>query len=171
MKSALEKLKKYKIEFDVHDDVYNEEGEDILEKLSYEIKQEVEDNYDKLKKSKFCYPLHILIFDDFPQILKLRWLSSFIKTNRHLRWIVLIWSQYYNDLEPMIRCNLNYLILYNDIPLNKLKTIYDEKIRWMTFERFLEIYYETTKETYNFLYINTDNMNDIRKNFNIQILI
>ena len=59
--------------------------------------------------------------------------------------MTLISSQYIHDLKPVIRQNLNYLILYSEIPINKLKIIYDEFIRGMDVEKFIEIYHNTTE--------------------------
>ena len=83
--------------------------------------------------------------------------------------MTIISSQFFNDIAPGARANINYLILFSDVPVKKLKDIYDTYIHNMTFEKFLEIYNNTTSEKYSFIYINTDDPKDIRKNFNLSI--
>lgn len=65
--------------------------------------------------------------------------------------------------------NLDFLLLFSDVGSEKLRKIYDEIIWRVKFDEFLNIYHETTKEKYNFLYIEiTENI--FRKNFNELII-
>ena len=172
IRTALIKMNKYNIEYEIFDNLEpTKEGyNNILDQQLDEIKEEINNNIEKLEKQKYIYPLYLFIFDDFSQYLKNNnSLEQLIKRNRHFRIMTLISSQYIHDLKPVIRQNLNYLILYSEIPINKLKIIYDEFIRGMDVEKFIEIYHNTTEQKYNFLYINCDEPKDIRKNFNTLI--
>jgi hypothetical protein len=80
-------------------------------------------------------------------------------------------SDLYLDILPSQRQQINYLILFKGIALQKLKIIYEEKIRGMTLEQFLYIYDNITSKPYSFLYINADDPKDIRENFNTLIKI
>lgn len=91
------KFKKYNFDFFIHDDILNEDGENILEKLYLESKYVVEENYEKFKRMKYQYPLYIFIFDDFSRYMKSPLISQICKQSRHTRTMLIFSSQYLHD--------------------------------------------------------------------------
>lgn len=174
----IKKLEKYKIKVSIFDNLeYNnnrqigETYKNILEKIFDDIKSDNEFNSEKIKNNKYSYCRNIIIFDDFSELLKNKSLESLMKKHRHFLTSIIISSQSYFDILPSQRQQINYLILFKGFPIQKLKTIYEEKIRGLTFDHFLKIYYDVTNKPYTFLYINADNEKDLRENFNTLIEI
>lgn len=169
----MNKFEKYGFDFFIHDDIILKDDENFwneIEKLYYESKELVEENYEKLKKYKYNYPLYIFIFDDFSKYMKLKIMSQLCKQSRHTRIMLIYSSQYLHDLPLDCRQNLDFLILFGDIGEEKLKKIYLEFIWRITLDQFYEIYYNVTWQKYNFLYIQiTENI--FRKNFNEEIIL
>jgi hypothetical protein len=61
--------------------------------------------------------------------------------------------------------------LFKEIPMNRLKLIYDEKIKGLEYDKFIELYNLATDDKYNFLLLNCDDNKDIRKNFNLKFIL
>jgi hypothetical protein len=61
--------------------------------------------------------------------------------------------------------------LFKEISNNRLKMIYDEKIKNLEYDKFIELYLNATEEKYNFLLINCDDNKDIRKNFDMKYIL
>ena len=169
MKAILNKMDKYKLEYELYDSLNDDQG-NILERQFNEIKEEVNELMPKLEKSKILYPLYLYIIDDMSHVLRDQNLEKFIFRHRHLRTCFILSSQYYYHISPSIRANINFLILFGDIGLEKLKQIYSEKInsKKLPFDKFLELYEYITETKYNFMYINSDQL-EIRKNLNYRI--
>jgi len=173
--NMIDKISKYN-EIELFDDLEyeNQQGEkykNILDKLINDIKQDIAENKDKLKKLPYTYPRHIFIFDDFSELLKDKVLEGIIKRHRHYLTSFIISSQSYTDLKPNVRNQVNFLILFKEIPINRLKLIYDEKIKGLDYEKFIELYIYATTEKYNFLLLNCDDNKDIRQNFNMKFIL
>lgn len=85
-------LKKYKINFELHEDLNVEvkEGDlipfdDALQKIYYLTKQEIERDVEEKKKYKKIFAKAILIFDDFSQYLRWnKYIDILAKQGRHL---------------------------------------------------------------------------------------
>lgn len=170
MKEILKKFDKYKQEYEIYENLYDEEGNNLFEKQFKEIQNEIIELNPKLEKSKVLYPLYIYVIDDMSHILRDKALEKFIFRHRHLRTCFILSSQYYNHISPPIRANINFLILFGDISLEKLKLIYSEKInsKKFNFDDFIELYDQITSQKYQFMYINCDEL-EIRKNLNYKI--
>jgi len=173
--NMIDKISKYN-EIELFDDLEyeNQQGEkykNILDKLINDIKLDIAENKDKLKKLPYTYPRHIFIFDDFSELLKDKVLEGIIKRHRHYLTSFIISSQSYTDLKPNVRNQVNFLILFKEIPINRLKLIYDEKIKGLDYEKFIELYIYATTEKYNFLLLNCDDNKDIRQNFNMKFIL
>lgn len=173
--NMIDKISKYN-EIQLFDDLEyeNQEGEkykNILDKLISDIKLDIAENKDKLKKLPYTYPRHIFIFDDFSELLKDKVLEGIIKRHRHYLTSFIISSQSYTDLKPNVRNQVNFLILFKEIPINRLKLIYDEKIKGLDYDKFIELYIAATNERYNFLLLNCDDNKDIRQNFNMKFIL
>lgn len=173
--AILDKLNKYNIEYEIYDELeyIDENGKkqkNVLNKIISDIKNELEVNKESIKRSRYLFPRYIFIFDDFSEALRNKSIEPLLKKNRHYKIMTLISSQWFNDLTPGARSNINVIILYGGVPLKKLKDIYDTYINDIPFEQFINIYETATNEKYNFLYINTDNPKDIRKNFDTLLI-
>lgn len=172
MKKLLEKLDKYGFEYEIFDTPFDKEGNDIIDKQYSEIlKQQNEDSYKiEWEKSKFYYPYYIYVYDDMCDLLRYsKGFDRMFSRNRHIRTINITSNQYYNQISAVARQNINFLLLFKNIPEKKLIQIWEEKIGGhMSLDKFLKIYYDVTEEKYTFLYI-SDN-GELRKNFNEQII-
>ena len=85
--NMIDKISKYnEIEFFDDLEYKNQQGEqykNVLDKLINDIKLDIAQNKDKIKKLKYTYPRHIFIFDDFSELLKDKVLEGIIKRHRH----------------------------------------------------------------------------------------
>jgi len=173
--NMIDKISKYN-EIELFDDLEyeNQQGEkykNILDKLINDIKQDISENKDKLKKLPYTYPRHIFIFDDFSELLKDKTLEGIIKRHRHYLTSFIISSQSYTDLKPNVRGQVGFLILFKGIAMNRLKMIYDEKIKGLDYDKFIEMYMAATDQKYNFLLLNCDDNKDIRRNFDLKFIL
>lgn len=173
--NMIDKISKYnEIEFFDDLEYQNQQGEkykNILDKLIADIKLDIAENKDKLKKLPYTYPRHIFIFDDFSELLKDKILEGIIKRHRHYLTSFIISSQSYTDLKPNVRNQVNFLILFKEIPINRLKLIYDEKIKGIEWDKFYDCYLKATDQKYNFLLLNCDDNKDIRMNFDMKFIL
>lgn len=126
-----------------------------------------EEEEEKPKKKKYIAPEYLIILDDLSTELKNTALISLLKKNRHFKSRILISSQYLNDVSPQARRQIDLLILFGNLPEKKLKEIYKDFDISLTYEEFIKIYKNSTKDKFNFLYLDLNN-NDYRKNFNLK---
>ena len=122
----------------------------------------------KEKKKKFIAPKMLFIFDDLSHELSNKWIQKLMKEPRHFKAKVIISSQYLNDLTPGQRQQINYWLVFQGQPLEKLEAIYLNSLMSMGFEKFEQIYRLVTGEKYHFLYIDRD-ISQLRKDFNTLI--
>lgn len=173
LQSIIKKCEKYKLEYELFDNIYDEEGNDLFLKQFEEIKLEVSELKEKLDKSKIAYPLYIYYIDDNNDILRNnKNLENFFYRFRHLKCVFILSSQSYKHIKPSIRSNLDLIIIPSkDIPMENLKLLYDERInsKKLSFDKFLDIYTYATKDRFNFLYINVNDNLEFRKNFDTLI--
>lgn len=173
--NMIDKISKYN-QIELFDDLdyENQPGEkykNILEKIFNDIKIDIAENKEKIKKLPYTYVRHLFIFDDFSELLKDKVLEGLIKRHRHYLSSFIISSQSYTDLKPNVRNQVNFLILFKEIPINRLKLIYDEKIKGLDYDKFIELYISATNDKYNFLLLNCDDNKDIRQNFNYRFIL
>jgi hypothetical protein len=117
------------------------------------------------EKTKFRTPEYLIILDDLSTELKSTSLVSLLKKNRHFKSKIIISSQYWNDLRPESRKQMDSILIFKSIPENKLKEIYHDADLAVSYETFIKLYRNATKDPYNFLYIDC-NDNSFRRNFN-----
>lgn len=175
MLETLKKLNKYKIQFECYSDLKSDDKNynDILDKQFAQADEWIKKNGDKLKKFKYRFPLLIYIFDDFNQYLRhTKSINDLATKNRHYKSIVIYSGQKYEVIQPKARENLNYMFLFKNQGENKLRKIYEELIpNSIPYETFLDMYYEATSTPYSFLYINLNDPDDFRKNFNERFIL
>lgn len=127
---------------------------------------EIKEN--KPKKTKYLAPEYIIILDDLSDELKSTSLVTLLKKNRHFLAKILISSQYYLDLLPSSRKQIDVFLIFQNITEDKLLQIHKDANLTITWEQFLKIYKWATLDKYNFLYV--DCINSLfRKNFNTAI--
>lgn len=186
-------LKKKNIPYSFNTSMFEEDGSNILDAVIEELKKlnpedksddeknpeedyqivrfyEDDDHVEIKAKKKKLTPKYVFIFDDMSHELKYPRIQELIKQNRHFMSKVIISSQYPNDLKPESRKNLDYLILFGGHSDDKLEELFHNIEVPVTFETFLQLYKDATKEKYNFLYIDIPD-SKFRKNFNQEYLI
>jgi hypothetical protein len=113
---------------------------------------------------------NIFVFDDLSGELQNKYISVLLKQNRHYKAKVIISSQYYNDITKQTRQQIDYILLFPKIPIERLETIYSELDLSIQYAIFLKCYQYATKGKYNFLYIDVRD-EQLRKNFNQKFII
>jgi hypothetical protein len=139
--------------------------EDILDDLLYYF----ENGHDVIEGDKKKYD-YILILDDVSTYLKNANLANIMKKARHFRIKILLSSQSWVDLRKDIRENIDYLILFKNVSLNRLDMIRNEMNLNLDLDKLNKIYEFATNEPYSFIYIDVAN-EEYLKNFNHKIVI
>lgn len=155
-----------------------EEEEENEEEQKPKIKGIFEYEDDEIKKTekkriykpKYVAPEAIFVFDDCGSSLLHRSIENLLKTNRHYKCKVILSSQYLNDLKPASRLNLDFVLIFKGMPLEKLQQIHKDIDVSIEFDKFVEMYEKATEQKFNFLYVDT-RMEKYRINFNQEIEI
>lgn len=158
------------IEYEIFTSIV-EEGTNVIKQIVDELNHEAQEKEEepvkpiiieagekerpvrKPRKPKYLAPEHIFIFDDLGSTLRDKAIDSLLKVNRHYKSKVLISSQYLNDLSPQARLQLDYVLLFKGLPLEKLGQIYKDIDLSIDFETFLKYYEIATNAKFSFLYI------------------
>jgi len=106
----------------------------------------------KPKEPKIISPDFFFILDDVSLELRRPEIEALTKIQKHLRSKVIISSQYIHDMRPGALMQLDYLIIFGGQNLEKLKHVFDRTDHHITFEKFLELYNDATKDKYGFLF-------------------
>lgn len=142
--------------------------------------QIAEEKIKKKKKKKLMAPTHIFVIDDLSSHLRYSLgIHELCKNGRHIHAAIYISFQYKNDLPPSCWTQCQFFFCFRHLDHEKLQDIYKELgLRGITFEQFLEIYYDATYEPENptpeeeakrpFLLINVEK-STFRKNFSEQL--
>ena len=134
--------------------------------IKYDSESDSSDSDNKSDKSDRDSKMeYIIIFDDFSIELKDKSVGYFLKRNRHFKSTVLISSQYFNDLSKDSRLQLDLVLLFQNLPDEKVEEVRSDCDINIPKKTFLTIYKQVTEEKYNFLYVNCRN-GELRKNFN-----
>jgi len=169
-----EMLEDKKITFELFTSIYTEDKFNIIKDILDEsIDEENEDeeapkfkkviNFgdvneeESKKKVKYIAPEIIFVFDDMGNMLKDPTIDTLLKTNRHYKSKCIISSQYLTDLTPQSRLQLDYVLVFKGLPLEKLETIYKDTDLSVDFDLFVKMYALATEEKYSFLYIDVRN--------------
>lgn len=128
-----------------------------------------DDDDDKPKKSKTVAPEYIFVFDDLNNEINNKNLAYLISRNRHFLCKVIISSQYYNALSKSARANIDYILLFKNLPDEKLKLIAEEADLTIDWDMFHKLYKDATSTPYSFFYV--DVQGNYRKSFNKQYFI
>lgn len=122
------------------------------------------------RKPKKVAPEFIFVFDDMSTMLRDKSIGTLIKKHRHFKTKIICSSQYVNDLAPEARKNIDIFLLFGGHSENKLFEIYQNCDLQISFELFLQLYNNATKEKYSFLYVDRNN-GEFRRGFNTQYFI
>lgn len=122
----------------------------------------------KKRAKKYISPAYIFIFDDMSQSLRNPYTSILAKQHRHYKAKVITSTQYIHDCAPDFIKQQDYILLFPSIDEEKLAILYKHIVLPIDFELFVKIYLFTTKEKYQFLYIDI-NKSKFRKNFNYEL--
>ena len=172
MIEIIRKLEKNNIELETYDNIYDENKKNILENITEDIKLNIDNWKEELKKSKKLYSKIIIVIDDLAEVLKNNILQKLVFKMRHFMISIILITQHYKSLSVGIRNNANILFLYSDLSDNVLEAIYDEQINSykLPYKDFLNYYLQITEKKYNFMMLNY-NDKDIRKNLNYKLII
>lgn len=122
---------------------------------------------EKKKKKKPKPPEYWFIFDDLSTELRNTSVEKLLKKNRHFKARTIISSQYLNDLMPASRLQLDYVLVFPNLPEEKLEELRRNTDLPLTFDQLKKMYKKATEKPFNFLYVNTRTP-DYRVNFNQQ---
>lgn len=100
---------------------------------------------------EFCF-----VFDDQTDLTRDKSLSRLLKKNRHFKLMNIIGSQDVIDLKPDAIKQMDYVLLFPRINIDKLERVHDNIGLTVSFNKFNELYHDATKEQYNFLYVSRD---------------
>ena len=132
--------------------VKNKWEESDVEKLIDKLEKSVEKN--GIKNT----PSVLFIFDDIlgrPKFLKSKTMTKLFTLNRHLNLSVIIMSQYFKKLSPVIRTNASYTLFFPASSAEVDKLAEEMCPANMTKNEFKEIVEYATNEEYQFLGINS----------------
>lgn len=115
------------------------------------------------KGKKKVTPEFCFVFDDQTDLTRDKSLSRLLKKNRHFKLMTIISSQDVIDLKPDAIKQMDYVILFPRINIDKLIRIHDNVSLTISFNKFNEFYHDATKDPYNFLYVSRDD--EFRHNF------
>lgn len=167
-------LESKNIEYHSYDGLIDEDKSNLLDVAVKNMGKEESDEEEEIKvkkvrKKKKLTPDYIIIMDDLSSELRNKAVASLLKKNRHLKSRVIISSQWLNDLEPASIRNLDYVLLFKGMSIEKLETLYKQLDLSIEFDKFRDLYNYATNEIYNFLYIDVVK-EKFRKNFNMEIV-
>ena len=146
------------------DEKEDDDGEPVKPQSIILFNDSDEDEAPKKKKSKYRSPEYIIILDDLSTELRKPAVASLLKKNRHFFSKIIVSSQWHNDLLPESRKQIDYWLIFKDIPLHKLQELHRDADVHVPFEQFQKVYHYATKEPFNFLYVDCGKK-EFRKNF------
>lgn len=116
----------------------------------------------KQRKSKYQVPELFFVFDDLSHQLKKKSLVTLINKHRHFKCKILISSQYYLNMLPESRAQIDYFLVFGGQTEEKLETIYLDADLPVDYPLFEKLYKDATTKTKHrpkpFLYIDKNNV-------------
>lgn len=193
-----ENLRKRKIYYTAYNSIYTDNGSNIIDAFIKTLQEEeglepyeehdpnlpekVEVKNDLIlfgddsntvkrkKRKKYISPKYIIVMDDLSTELKDKAIPKLMKIHRHFDTKIIISSQSWLDTDPKIRKgNLDYVLLFKNIPEDILERIHEELSIIIPFDLFVTLYKHATDQKYHFLYI--DRSGRFRKDFNKEYLM
>jgi hypothetical protein len=119
---------------------------------------------------KYIVPEHIFIFDDLKKVLRDPAVNELIATNRHYKAKVICSTQYFSDVAPDTRANLDIICIFPKIPLEKIKQLHEDLQIAIEYPIFEQLYLLATEKPHNFLYANVRGKEKFKFNFNEELV-
>jgi hypothetical protein len=130
------------------DDIVKIHDEDMLENLDLVINNILATQKEGFDKEGSAPPT-LLILDDCLAYLKNKTLSYLSTKNRHYAVSLILTSQYYRKIDPVIRANATNWILFKTMVDKEKEAVIEDLNAFPNFDGFYE---EATKEPYSFLF-------------------
>jgi hypothetical protein len=138
----------------------------VKDKTEMSDKDNDNDNENLKKDHKnIIAPEYIIVIDDLGAETRNKYITQLLKTNRHYKSKVILSSQNLEDLQPAAIRNLDYILLFGGIPIEKIEKIREQILLDIDENKLVEIYKLITNKKYNFMYIDIRN-ELLRENFN-----
>lgn len=134
--------------------------------LFFDNDDEKEDEKDK----KYKYPEYLFIFDDLSNEIKSTSYNTLLKKSRHYNILTMTGTQDLKDLLPATRNQIRIWLLFPNLPIDRLESVYNTIGGKVNFDLFMKMYKYATKKPYNFLYIAPRDL-DYRVNFNSKFVL
>ena len=133
---------------------YKELNQELLQEIMNEQKQII-DMFGKKLSDKI-----LLILDDsiMSRFLQSKYFINFVLLSRHYNFSIIFCSQAYYNLQKSLRLNTTSLVLFDNSNEKEIDMISREWNCGIPRNEFLQIYYETVREPYKFLQINSQNI-------------
>eukprot|EP00732_Lithocolla_globosa_P006020 Lithocolla_globosa_v1_NODE_6679_length_1051_cov_377.237186.p1 type:complete len:250 gc:universal NODE_6679_length_1051_cov_377.237186:273-1022(+) len=135
--NLIDELQQEKLDSDTEDD--EDEPEKIIEFGDNQISVRI-----RKYKPKKISPKIVIICDDVGGELRSKSVSRLLKIHRHLRSKVILSSQYFNDIDPAARRQLDYFLIFQGINLQKLEEMHRQADLDVSFEKFTQMYKQAT---------------------------
>ena len=133
-------LDAHKVYHEDYTSIFDDDGQNILEAILKHLDQDEEDPLD-----------YIFVFDDLSTELKnMNIIGKLMKENRHYHAMVIVSSQYWNDLSVYVHGQIDYALLFGKIAEDKLEDAYRNMGLSVNFGDFLRLYDVATKESSTF---------------------
>jgi hypothetical protein len=167
-----EKLAQKGIDVFTYSSIFPESKDDVgLADIFASKKEEEDDKDSKDEKRKVIAPELLIIFDDMPvEELRHKLVYNILKKNRHYKAQIIISSQYGLDINANSRKQVDYWLLLGGLQESMLKNIYNSGGFSMSFEIFMKMYKQATREQYGFLMASSI-FEDYRINFSEQFTL
>src|SRR5579871_2128975 len=117
------------------------------------MKVNTQEQKKKPKKPKYLAPDLIIVLDDLSNELKSKSLVTLLKKHRHFKTKTIISSQYYLDLLPESRQQIDYYLLFKGQTDKKMETIYRDADLSVAYPAFVKLYEDATSKPYGFLWV------------------
>jgi len=143
-------------------------GEEQIGWGKFDKEEEKKEVVEKKPKKLGCE--YIFIFDDLGSDLRHPSITQLCKVSRHYKAKLIFSSQYLHDLQNAAIKNIDVCLIFKSFNTEKLLVLYEGLDLTCTFETFLDMYHEATKDNFNFLYVDCRE-GTFRKNFNQQYVL
>jgi hypothetical protein len=185
----LDKLDKRNINYTIYEDIFDDNGVNVLDNLISTLLEEdpevvrkkdkkveqipqpfnlfeTKEEEKKEKPPKKKAPRYLFVIDDMSVSSRDPSIGRLMRLHRHLKSSVFISSQNINDITPAAIRQLDYLLMFKGFTnnLEKLQSVYNNLDLPVPFETFVAIYRDATEEPFNFMW--ADKFGVFRKNFN-----
>jgi hypothetical protein len=130
------------------EDIVKIHDEDMLENLDLVINNILATQKEGFDKEGSAPPT-LLILDDCLAYLKNKTLSYLSTKNRHYAVSLILTSQYYRKIDPVIRANATNWVLFKTMVDKEKESVIEDLNAFPNFEGF---YDDATKEPYSFLF-------------------